>query len=603
MRQHTCFASLQWLFKKRRAAQVEADCQRLLEAAEQAEATNDHLRAAGLLEQLQTVRPDSKRLRRLAYCRLRAGQWQEAVEAYTVADCFSPIDCYHAGFAAAKVGRFADSLRFWQRIDSAHPDFLAQKERVCQLLLQELYHHLDEQPIEREEEVRQLVKEFSLDALPSGKELLAHCNHLRLARLWQEDQVEELMAMADQNDLRYATVLEIQAKATCQFLLGDRTAVSAPLLRQFIDSWLSALFHPKISQEAGEQRQALLDFGENLLRRHSTRLHEGPQLIQEWEENLALLNRLAQLPAVQEQALPICTPTLALRTGLSDQLCTLIRERRDDFSNSKEWIETGAAYAVAEALLLVRSTMYETALKELVSLEEQRDDPFLAYGAAQVRTACGLEALRHGRCREAEEILVGGEPQAVWSVELEKQLLTVLAQENGQETPCLAACLSILSLLPKSSPPEEIARALCIALTKLAVRLHNSKKARPQLLAAAMQKAVALNPDDEFARMMLEEVSIAFELAELHEAIDQGWLSKAARIAAASRYEQVVEQFFGAAQQVAVQLEQGDYPDTEAAILILEDLLRSVTRVDTSHQMIGEIQRSLDDLRLKQEMA
>jgi hypothetical protein len=603
MGKHKCFAGLQRLFKKRQEAQVEAECQRLLAAAEQAETTHDYLRAAGFLDQLQKARPDTEQLRRLAYCRLRAGQWPEAAAAYVEAGCSLPADCYHAGFAAAKAGCFAESLRYWQQIQSMHPDFLAQKERVSQLLTQELHCRLDEQPLAQEEEVRQLIQECALDTYPEGKALLARCDRLRLARLWQEDQLEELLSLAGHNTFCHATILEIQAKATCQFLINDRTAVSAPLLQQFIDSWLSALFHPQIARQAGEQRQALLDFGEHLLRRHATRLHKGQQLMQEWEQQLALLNKLTKLPAVQEQELSVCTPALALQTGQNEQLCRLIRESRDDFATNEEWIEAGAAYAVANALLLVRNAMYETALKELIHLEEQRDDPFLAYGAAQVRTACGLEALRQGRCREAEEILVGGEPQATWSTELKQQLLMVLAQENGQETPCLAACLNILRILPTSASRDETAKAFCTALTKLVVRLHNGKKARPQLLAAAMQKAVALHPEDEFARMMLEEVSIALELAELHEAIDQGWLSKAARIAAASRYEQVVTAFFVAAEQVAVQLEQGEYPDTEAAILILEDLLRSVSRVDAKHKMIHEIERSLTDLRLKQEMA
>ncbi|CAK8714688.1 Tetratricopeptide repeat-containing protein [Candidatus Electronema halotolerans] len=600
---HTCFFSLKGLFHKRRAAQLEAECRRLQEAAGQAEAADDHLRAAGLLEQVHTLRPENALLLRLARCWLRAGQWQQAADAYSETGCSGAADWYDAGFALAKLDRFAVCLRCWRQTGSSHPAFLAQQKQVSLLLLQELSRCLDEQSWAQEEQVRALLTEFSLTELPGGHELLARCDRVRLARLWQEDRLEEIMAMAAENDLNHPAVLEIQAKAACQLLAGRQSAVSAAELRQFMDCWLSALFHPAIAPQAEAERQALLEFGADLLRRHAARLNHDEQLMREWEELLALLHRLALLPAVREQNLPLCTPALALRTDQQEQFCTLIRTNQEHFADRRAWIAAGAAYASASALLLVRDNACQDALKELGRLEEQGDDLFLAHGAAQVRTACGIEALRHRRCREAEEILVGGEPQAGWSAELEKELLAVLAQENGHEAPCLAASLGILSLLPKTSPPDAAACAFCSALTKLVLRLHNGKQARPQLLAAAMQQAVALNPEDEFARMMLEEVSIALELAELHEAVDQGWLSKAARIAAASRYQQVAEHFFTAAQQVAVQLEQGHYPDDEAAMLILEDLLRSVSRVDPGHQMISSLRRALDDLRLRQEGA
>ncbi len=601
---HTCLFSLKRLFHKRRAAQIEAECQRLLEAAGQAEAADDHLRAAGLLEQVYTLRPENALLLRLARCWLRAGQWQQAADAYSETGCSGAADWYDAGFALAKLGRFAVCLRCWHQISSNHPAFFVQQKQVRLLLLHELSHCLNEQSWAQEEKVRALLTEFSLTELPGGQELLARCDRVRLARLWHEDRLEAIMAMAAKNDLNHPAVLEIQAKAACQLLAGRQSAVSAAELRQFMDCWLSALFHPAIAPQAEAERQALLEFGADLLRRHAARLNQDEQLMQEWEELLALLHRLALLPAVREQNLPLCTPALALRADQQEQFCALIRTNQEHFTDRRAWIAAGAAYASsAPALLLVRDNACQDALRELVRLEEQGDDPFLAHGAAKVRTACGLEALRHRRCREAEEILVGGEPQAVWSTELEKELLAVLAQENGHEVICLAASLGILSLLPKTSPPDAAARAFCSALTKSVLRLHNGKQARPQLLAAAMQQAAALNSEDEFARMMLEEVSIALELAELHEAVDQGWLSKAARLAAASRYPQVAEHFFTAAQQVAVQLEQGHYPDDEAAMLILEDLLRSVSRVDPHHQMISSLRRALDDLRLKQEGA
>ncbi|NOQ47228.1 MAG: tetratricopeptide repeat protein, partial [Desulfobulbaceae bacterium] len=103
-------------------------------SADQAEDAGDYLTAAELLRQLHATHPDNSLLCRRARCLIMAGQWQQAVATYAEADCSATADLYNAGFALAREQKFADCLNHWQKIQSEHPDFLAQKETVHALL-------------------------------------------------------------------------------------------------------------------------------------------------------------------------------------------------------------------------------------------------------------------------------------------------------------------------------------------------------------------------------------------------------------------------------------------------------------------------------------
>ncbi|MGX9728270.1 MAG: tetratricopeptide repeat protein [Candidatus Electronema sp. VV] len=555
-------------------------------AATQTEAEGDWLRAAELLGQLQAANPDPARLLRLARCAARAGLWQQAADAYAEADSSAPRDLYQAGFSLAKLGDLTGCLRIWQQLDSEQPDFIAQKEQVSLLLLKELHRRLDADPLGQEEKVRALAEEFSLSDRPVGDALLARCRSLRLARLWQEERLEEITAMADQTDWLQPAALAIQAKAACQLMAAEKP-VPAAQAQQFVDLWLTLLFYPEVGPQPEPLRQALLDFGLERLRRQAARQPDsGAALLRQWEETLSLLLRLHGLCTGLVYA-----PSLALRAGLAEQHFALIQNSREAFADDAQWIAAGAAYsAAAKALLLIREGEHEAALDALADVEEG-DDPFAAWGAAQVRTACGLRCLRDRQCREAEQILT--ESPAHWTAELEQQLLTMLEQDDELDSGRLTACLGILSLLPDNSPAGG---AFCAALTNQAVRLRGAE-ASPRLLAAVTAKAVALQPGDEFAQLIHDQARLSLALAQIDEAFACDCFAEAARIAAASRFPQTLEHFFETARQAAAKIKRGDCPDQEAAVFMLEELLRSTCAVDETHGAVRRIRQVLDSLR------
>ncbi|CAK8720009.1 MAG: hypothetical protein CDV28_1298 [Candidatus Electronema aureum] len=536
-----------------------------------------------------TVYPDPTQFLQIARYALLAGQWQQAADAYTEANLSAPADLYHAGFAQVKLGDAIACLRLWRQLDCTHPDFIVQKEQVSLLLIEELHCRLDENPLKQEAEVRQLLEEFSLAYLPSGGGLLTRCRSLRLARLWQEEQIEEIFASADETDWLQPTALAVQAKAACQLMMEADITIPTAQARHFINCCLSLLFHPEVGPQSEPQRQALLDFGVDVLRRQAARqLNNGGSLLWQWEEELALLRRMSRL-----SAMPIFTPALALQAKIADQLFILIQKSRDAFADSSKWMAAGAVYSsAAQALLLVREGDYDGAMDTLVELEEI-DDPFVAWGAAQVRTACGLHYLYRGQCRKAEQILING--PAHWTAELEKQLLAAIERDDNQDGTALAACLGILTL-PENA---ETGAVFCSTLTNQVVRLRSSEEASPKLLDAAMRKAVALNPNDDFAQMIFDQVRRDLALTEIGEAFDRDCFAEAARIATASRFPQAVEQFFETARQVAARIERGDYADQEAAVFTLNELLDSVSSVDSSHGAVRRIRRVLDGLRIE----
>ena len=567
--------------------------QALEDEAAQAEAVGDYLRAVEVLTELQTASPDPVRLLRLARCHLLAGQWQFAADAYRQSGSMLPAVMYNTGFALAKSGDFVSCLRHWQPIDCSAEEFLAQKTQISTLLIHELHSRLDKNPIAQETEVRQLIEEFSLHSVAGGSELLARCGELRLVRLWQEEQTDAILSLTDAVNWLHPAVLEIQAKAACR-KMEEAESISPAEVRHCIDCWLTLLFHPHVGPQDELLRQTLLEFGAEAVRRQAMRQPPdcSDSLLQQWEETLGLLRYLNALTV----EVPAYAPALALRAGIAAPLCALIRNNKESFSNEQAWTAAGAVYSdSARALLLIRDGNNEAALSALNELETQLDDPFVAWGAAEVRTACGIHFLRRGSCREAEQIL--NEGPAHWTAALEKELLAVLDNDDDQDGQRLVACLGILALLPAEA--GETRAAFCTALTDQVVRLRSSEKAHPRLLAMVMEQALALHPDDELAQTIFDQICLDVELTSLNEAFDRDCVAEAARIAAASRFSQTVEHFFEAARHVAAQIERGDYSDQEAAIFRLEELLASVSKVDATHGAVRRIRRALDGLRLE----
>jgi hypothetical protein len=619
-------------------------------SAEQAEADGEYLKAAEIFGRLNAdssppaTPANNELLCRQARCFLLADQPRQATDVYakidTAIDLLSPADLYNAGFALAQSGRFADCLSYWQDIQSTHPRFLAQKDAVQARFIQELASRLTEcftegiagnraeDPTDRAAEVWRQLKVLPdsgvhIEQLPGGKELAARCRSLRLARLWREGRVREITEMSGEVNFLNPSVLEVQAKAAYQVIQAEGAHASPVEVRHFIDCWLSALFHPAIvstlpgeKAEAEQHRRVLLDIGIKLVRNYTEQQEKGgDQLIQQWEEDFALLKTLIKLAVAEEQeentAPPLYTPALAHQAGIAERLFAFVRKNQDQFADNERFIAAGAAYSpAASSMLMVRNGQYTEALNELVHLEHVGNreksradpcvDPFVAYGTAKVKMECGLHYLNIEQYRDAEKILTGVIPSASQSTSLERQLLAVLDRSDKHyDADYLAVSVNLLTRLhqkkQKTAASDAVNSALCSVLTRQAVSLHNEEKIHSKVLLKSMKKAVALNPDDEFARMTLDDASVELEIIEMRQAVNFGKLAKAARIAKNSQYQRVVDQFFEFSAQVIDQVEAEDCPDKETGVFMLRQLLHNVLLVDPDHEIIQDIEFALND--------
>ncbi|MCI5223364.1 MAG: hypothetical protein D3924_11990, partial [Candidatus Electrothrix sp. AR4] len=534
-------------------------------------------------------------------------------------ELLAPEDLYNAGFALAQSGRFSDCLSYWRKIQSEEQQFLAQKVTIAALFIQELAGRLTENPMKQVKEIRQLLHTLSdsgvkLEQIPVGEELVNCCRSLYLAWLWQEGRVREIRNVISEVDLLNPSVLEVQAKAAYQVIETEGVHASPIEVRHFIDCWLSALFHPAVLRtlpgkktDMEEHRLELLDSGRRMVCKYAEQqVKDGDQFVQQWEEDLALLKMLTGLSVLKKKdTVPVYTPTLARQAGIFEQLFALVQKNRDTFAEHERYIAVGAAYSpIAPALLMARSKKYDEVLRELVPLERNSVDPFIAYGFVKVKIACGMHYLHKGEHRKAEKILIALLPLLTQSASQEQHLLALLDRDDKHyDADWLAVSVNVLTQLQKyTSASNEVKKALCSVLTRQTVLLHNEGKIHIKVLLQSMEKAVAFNPNDEFARMTLEDARVELEIIEMRQAVNHGKLAKAARIAKSSPYKRVFDQFFEFAAQVVDQIEGGDFPDKETGLFMLRQLLQNVLRVDPDHAIVQGIECTLDDLEERVEV-
>ena len=191
-------------------------------------------------------------------------------------------------------------------------------------------------------------------------------------------------------------------------------------------------------------------------------------------------------------------------------------------------------------------------------------------------------------------------PLPLHSSRLEQELLAALDRDDKYFDPdWLAVSVHVLSDVHKHCPRknEAVKRAFCSVLTHQAVLLHREGAIDGKVFLGSMEKAVSLNPKDEFARITCDDARMDAEILALHRTMSAGKLAKASRIAKKSSYQEVADQFFIFAAQVMEQVKTGDYPDDVSAFFMVRQLLEAALQVDAEHRMVQEIAWLLDDLK------
>lgn len=527
---------------------------------------------------------------------------------------FSPSALYEAGFDLLEQGKFKDCLCLWQQIPSDDTQFLSQKEVVIDQLIQDVAKRLAERPLERIHEIQEVLRELTecgleLTQLGKGEVLNASHRFLSLIMLWQEGRVREIRTISGAADFLHPTVLEIHAKSSYIVLKEEGRLATMDEVGHFIDCWLSFLSHstlfrsPEQPDDAEKYCLDLLEVGEKMVRKYAEHLGgTGEQLLFHWEEDYVLLKAFSSF-FWKEENVPLYTPALAWEAGIAEQIFKVIQNKQDAVLNQEEFLAAGALYsAVGPTLLLVRRKQYDAASKDFFSFKKRKrvdehNEPCLSYGLAQVGLACGLFFLEEGRYEEAVKVFVSLLPLPLNSSKMRQTLLVAFEREDRFFDPdWLTAAVQVVSEVHKHHPVQEVKKALCSILTHQAVLLHNAGSIDVKVLITSMEKAIKLNPEDEFARMTFDDVRMDAEIHSLHQTMSSGQLDKASRIAKKSLYPEVVNQFFLFVAQVVEQVEGGDYPDDTSAFFMLQQLFEGALNVNPAHGMIQELALLLDEL-------
>ena len=557
----------------------------LLNSADQAETEGDYSAAAEFLDELYAAHPDNSLSCRRARCLVMAGQWQQAVAAYAEADCSETVDLYNCGFAQAQQEKYLDCLNRWQQIQSEDPDFAEQKETVLALFLREEAARLDEDSSGREAETRRRIQSLSDYKDSSGaKQLLRCCHSLQLARLWQENRVEEIGEMSDKTDHLNLAVLAVHARAAYIHMEKEGSRLPVATVQKFINFWLSAFFNPVSEDVPG----SLLDSGLELVKKYAGYHSEaGNYLLDQWESSCEVLTTLDTLRRDGRigTSIPLFTPALALQAGICEDIFLLIRDNEDVFPDQRRFLVAGARYSMgAAALLMVQNFDYDGALQSIELFDKDTKDSFVDLAVEIVLFACGLQFMLNGDYNRAKALFIEVAPLLRQDENLKKQLITVLDQEEDWDDERLGVCADILSVLQKNSPSEEIDHALCRVMTRRAVEMFNTKNMNVRVLVTSLEKAAALNPDDEFTEFQLGDARRNFEISALNGFLNRFKLSAAGNLAAKSEYPEVREEFFNFVEQIC---EQARYEyQLDEYLLLLRKMIQHSIRVDSRHPII-----------------
>ncbi len=114
-------------------------------------------------------------------------------------------------------------------------------------------------------------------------------------------------------------------------------------------------------------------------------------------------------------------------------------------------------------------------------------------------------------------------------------------------------------------------------------------------LSITLKKALKLNPQNEFARDILEETKAELEILEMEKALNRFKMHKACKIAVDSEYPKVTEAFFEYMAYGIKDIHKSSH-DTSHKLLILNETYDWCAWVDDTHPILDEIEELIEKM-------
>ncbi|MBC2695517.1 MAG: hypothetical protein HF982_09645 [Desulfobacteraceae bacterium] len=564
-------------------------------AARNAESAGQYLKAAELYEKAFASSKQDAHVLKRALCLVKAERYKDAISVFKDLKPSDSCSLYNYGFALAKVGQYYKCLKVWDDIAAKNNDFLEQKEIVMFTLADDIYGRFDNAG-----DFARLYKEgkylLDLTGRQDLAELVEYCKYAWIKELWKDEQYETIWELVfDFPATAEPALIALYAK-TC-FKLAKKSRTHLSDLSMF---WLTAVYNHelsgKFSSEAKEReniRQNLAQMAEALIKK---KVGFGDEIaktaLTSWNIDKKLIKDIHALAGDREDtAHLICTPRFADLFGKSAQILRLIKKNKTFFENTEQYLMTGCYYSLAgQSLYHLEARQYEKAFDSLPKVID--GDEFATYGMLKVKFFYGLYCLEIGE-RQLKQCFDAVPALFDISSDYEKTLIEKAIK--SYELDELNRYEEVLNIIHIKRPSKEIKDALSLVISRRAIAMYNKNLVNEKTLNIILQKALALNPKNEHARVSLDDTKVDLEIIALERAIGKHKMNKACKIVVESKSEKVRSCFFEFMEYSVKNLYKMDLED-EKKIFFLQDTYKWCAIVNKSHSILHDINGMLRSL-------
>ncbi len=576
-----------WIREKIDSFRCEISGRNILKAARDAETDKDYLKAARLFEEAWSSQKEEGALTQKAYCLVKAEKYGEAIAVFRDIPLSGSSSLYNYGFSLAKTGKYYECLKIWDSIDSRERTFSEQKEDIQNRLMTDLFNRF-----ENVGDFESIHKEgkYLLNSTSRGNlnNLVEYCKYAWMEKLWKEEQYETmselLPPLSPEMD---ANLLELHAKTGFQLAESQKGRLSDLTL-----FWLNALYNNRISESFSPVKEERDQIRKELIRRAEGVISNAVDSEQEitadelvsWNIEKKMIEDLHSIVGDHvDLAHLVCTPRFAARCGVSADILGLVRNNKDFFSGQDHYLTTGSYYSPAgNSLFLIESGKYEEAMTNLPKLDR---DEFLDYGIRKVNFLYGLHCLEKGIGRP-ERYFESTADLFEQSPRYERELTDRAMDLHRPDE--LRRFEKVLSNLNGKRQSSGLKNALSLVISKRAISECNRQEVNLKSLDISLRKALSLNPENEIALAVLEDLEPDLEIKEMAKAFSRNKFNKACRIAEETEYREVRDWFFDDIEHQLKWIEE-TVLDNDKQFFLLNDLYKWCARVDRSHPHLAKI--------------
>jgi hypothetical protein len=602
-----------WLPERIEELKAELSGRNSVQAAKDAEKSGDYEKAAELYEQAFENQESEDILLKKARSLVKAEKYEEAVAVYKELSLSDDGARYDFGFALARLHRYHECLKVWDTVNFPGTALSEQKLYVQSLLTEDMFKRFirltseTSDPAAQSPDFSRLYKEgiYLLENRTPETEsrqnstllhLVEYCRYARIDQLWRQEEYEKIAELLHP----YPPEMDLDRLQLYAKTFFRAAEMSGKYLSDMTMFWLTALYRRELfanlsdTEELREKvRNMLIQEAEMLIKEHAGTEDSKKGMIF-WNEEKRMIQKISAIAVNKpEFSHLVCTPRFARRFGLAQNILELIRNSRDFFSDTEQYLLTGAYYSSAsEGLFLMHTVEYENTLAALPQAGPDNDE-FTAYGIERAHFAYALYCLEKGDSRFApyfENALALFEK----SPEYEKQFINRALDTHDIDE--MQRYETALGEILQKYPKQEIRKALAELMIRRAVRMHNKRKLTIKATEATIRKALKVDPENEYAKMAMENMQVEVEMEELFKAISKRKMNKACRIAGSSKHEEIRDEFFSFMNRNLEHLEDADDMSSHEKVLLLNDFFKWCARVDDSHPILYDIDEMIEEL-------